>query len=447
MKLPPGSKKAKKGKLAAVHHADLWGTRKKKYAWLDTHDVTDTKWARLKPNAPNFWFVPKDESLRGEYEAYTPLREVMPESSNGIKTERDGVSIHFTPDGITKTVADFRTLREDQLRQKYQLGDDSRDWSIDRAKADVTAHHSPSCFRPVLYRPFDVRHTWFSGKSKGFIGTPGAAIMHHMLAGPNLGLLVCRQQISAEFSHLFCTDQMAECCAVSNRTKEITTLVPLYIYPRAKNSDELIVEESDGPVANLASHCIELFSEKLKLKFVTFGAGDRRKTFGPEDVLHYAYAIFHAPGYRTRYAEFLRIDFPRLPLTANLKLFRQLCEQGQSLVELHLLKIAGPLHVSFPEKGDNSVQEVTYTPPQGTEPGRVRINDEQHFENIPPEVWTFRVGSYQVCEKWLKDRRGRQLTIDERATYPRIVAALAETLRLQTEIDNAIAANGGWPLR
>jgi len=163
-------------------------------------------------------------------------------------------------------------------------------------------------------------------------------------------------------------------------------------------------------------------------------------------VLHYAYAIFHAPSYRTRYAEFLRVDFPRVPLTSNQKLFRQLCEYGRQLVELHLLKSNGSLHVSFPEKGDNSVQEVTYTPPGGSEPGRIRINAEQWFEGVPPEVWAFCVGGYQVCEKWLKDRRGRQLTIEERREYPRIAAALAETLRLQAEIDAAIAAAGGWPL-
>ena len=213
-----------------------------------------------------------------------------------------------------------------------------------------------------------------------------------------------------------------------------------------KKPEEFIVEEGDGPTPNLAPKFIEDFSAKLKLKFVQIGIGDRKKTFGPEDVLHYAYAIFYAPSYRTRYAEFLRIDFPRLPLTANQKIFRQLCGFGKDLVDLHLLRATGKLHVSYPAKGTDTVDEITYAPPHGSTPGRIQINTEQYFENIPPEVWAFHVGGYQVCEKWLKDRRGRQLTIDERVTYPRIVAALAETLRLQAEIDTAIAAAGGWPL-
>jgi hypothetical protein len=446
VKLPPGSKKAKKGKLASLRHADLWGTRKHKYAWLDAHDITNTQWTKLKPAKPNFWFVPKDESALAEYETYPSLREIMPTSSNGIKTERDGIGIHFSPEGITRTVADFRTLREDQLRQRYELGDDSRDWSITRAKADVLAHRSPQLFQRILYRPFDIRHTWYSGVSKGFIGTPGAAIMRHMVSGPNFGLLICRQQISPNFNHIFCTNQIAECCVVSNRTKEITSIVPLYLYPEVKKPDELIVEEGESLKPNLAPQFIEEFSAKLKLKFVSLGCGDRKKIFGPEDVLYYAYAIFHAPGYRTRYAEFLCIDFPRLPLTANQKLFRQLCGFGKDLVDLHLLKTTGSLHVGFPDKGSNEVAEVTYTPPHDSEPGRVRINNEQWFENVPPEVWAFRIGSYQVCEKWLKDRRSRQLTSEERQTYPRIIAALAETLRLQAEIDTAIKDAGGWPL-
>ena len=57
-----------------------------------------------------------------------------------------------------------------------------------------------------------------------------------------------------------------------------------------------------------------------------------------EDVFHYMYAVFHSPAYRSRYAEFLKIDFPRLPLTSNVELFRQLCGLGAQLVGLHLLE-------------------------------------------------------------------------------------------------------------
>jgi hypothetical protein len=93
------------------------------------------------------------------------------------------------------------------------------------------------------------------------------------------------------------------------------------------------------------------------------------------------------------------------------------------------------------------VDEVTYEPPRPGHPGRVRINAEQWFEGVTPEAWAFRVGGYQVAAKWLKDRRGRQLSIDDRRTYPQVVAALAATAQTMRDIDTAIAAAGGWPLQ
>ena len=65
---------------------------------------------------------------------------------------------------------------------------------------------------------------------------------------------------------------------------------------------------------------------------------------------------------------------------------------------------------------------------------------------MPEEVWNFQFGGYQVCEKWLKDRKGRARSADDIARYRMIVAALAETVRLMGEIDEVIAAHGGWPV-
>jgi len=184
------------------------------------------------------------------------------------------------------------------------------------------------------------------------------------------------------------------------------------------------------------------------MTFIPDGKGDGVKTFGPEDVFDYMYAVFHSPTYRSRYAEFLKIDFPRLPLTSNAELFRELCAVGSELVGLHLLKQHPPLNTTFPIKGDNAVENVRYTAPGegGSEQGRVWINREQYFEGVPPELWNFHVGGYQVCQKWLKDRKGRKLTYDDLTHYQYILSALHETIRLMTEIDTAIEAHGGWPL-
>jgi hypothetical protein len=173
--------------------------------------------------------------------------------------------------------------------------------------------------------------------------------------------------------------------------------------------------------------------------------------------------VFHSPTYRKRYAEFLKIDFPRVPLTSNLEMFRALCEKGEELVGLHLMEsstLNNPI-TSCPIKGDGLVEPgfPKYLPPgtldaatgKALSEGRVYISGDkpgagkkgQYFEGVPRAVWEFQVGGYQVCEKWLKDRRGRNLSFEDLTHYQKIVVALKETIRLMAEIDAAIPS---WPL-
>jgi predicted helicase len=197
--------------------------------------------------------------------------------------------------------------------------------------------------------------------------------------------------------------------------------------------------------ANLAPGFIAAVSEQLGLEFMPTGKGDLQTAFGPEDVFHYIYAIFHSPTYRERYAEFLKTDFPRVPLTSDLELFRALAAKGEELAALHLLESPSleALITQFPADGDNEVTKVWYQEPHGDTPGRVYVNKTQYFEGVPPELWEFQVGGYQVCEKWLKDRRERRLSGHDVLHYQQIVVALKETIRLMGEIDEAIP---DWPI-
>ncbi len=164
-------------------------------------------------------------------------------------------------------------------------------------------------------------------------------------------------------------------------------------------------------------------------------------------MLDYMYAVFNSPAYRTRYFEFLKIDFPRLPLTTNVKLFRSLCELGARLISIHLMDEKGRDQPSFPIKGDGVVEKIVYSEPKKGHPGRVWINKTQYFEGVPLDVWNFRTGGFQPCDKWLKDRKSRALSYEDIQHYQRIVAAIGETIELMTKIDSAIEKNGGWPLK
>jgi len=182
---------------------------------------------------------------------------------------------------------------------------------------------------------------------------------------------------------------------------------------------------------------------KLGLRFVQHGEGDLRATLGPEDVFNYLYAIFYSPTYRERYAEFLQRDFPRVPVTSDVSLFRSLCNLGGRLVGLHLLRQIDSSIAVYPISGDNRVEVVRYTPPTDQRQGCVWINKTQYFEGVTPEVWRFHVGGYQVAEKWLKDRKGRKLDYEDLNHYIAIIDVLVGTMRLMEEIDSTIPS---WPL-
>ena len=217
---------------------------------------------------------------------------------------------------------------------------------------------------------------------------------------------------------------------------------PLYLYPTS-TSNNLFSQPTTNPGGrrpNLSPEFIADFSKHLGLTFVDDGRGDLQKTFGPEDVFYYIYAVFHSPTYRQRYAEFLKIDFPRVPLTKNLNLFRELVERGETLVKLHLMETRGKNLSRFIGSGDNLVDKPRF------EEGKVYINQTQYFEGVPAEVWNFYVGGYQVCEKWLKDRKGRTLSFDDIKHYNGIVSNLHETIRLMAEVDAEIGKYGGFPL-
>jgi predicted helicase len=222
----------------------------------------------------------------------------------------------------------------------------------------------------------------------------------------------------------------------------------LYLYANGTLPEEDLFAHDNGRRPNLSAEFIKDFCATLQVKFVPDGLGrPGKREVGPELIFHYAYAVFHSPTYRERYAEFLRADFPCLPLTSNFELFRALAGFGGELVDLHARSKGEPRGLSFPVKGDNVIQEVRYQPPQGKEPGSVWINDRQYVDGVSESAWVFPVGGYLPAQRWLKDRTGRTLGYEEQTEYQRIIWALMETKRMMAEIDACIHRHGAWPIR
>ena len=434
---------------ARIHHAELWGKRQAKYDALKNLDVKKTAWREIKPQSPFYLFKPQDIEMLGEYQNGQKITDAMSINSVGIVTARDGLTIGWTPEEILERVRNFAALSEQDAREKYNLGKDARDWKVQLAQADIKAAKiSNNKVSPLLYRPFDIRYTYYTGQTRGFICMPRPEVMRHMLEGENVGFGLSRQLVSG-FRHVFCSRDIVNFNLLDTAGRFGSgPFFPLYLYPDpshpAGRIDEYWPEGKGGRRPNLNPEFVKEMESKLGLKFISDGTGDLKKTFGPEDVFHYMYAVFHSPTYRSRYAEFLKIDFPRLPLTSDLKLFVKLCCLGAELVGLHLLEspALGKSPVRYPVKGDDTVAKgyPKYVPKDG---GRVHINAKQYFEPVSEEVWEFHVGGYQVCRKWLKDRKGRKLSYDDTTHYRKVVVALGETIRLMAAIDAAVTA---WPL-
>ena len=447
---------------ARVHHADLYGERVGKYETLSQNDVSSTQWNLLQPKSPSYWFRPMDNQLAEEYNRWQKITDIMPVNSVGIATHRDKLAIQWPFNDVENLIQDFVSLSPDAARDRYNLGADSSDWKVSFAQSDLKKSGPDKQYiKRILYRPFDSRYTYYTGQTRGFMVRPRPEVMRHMLSGPNLGLAVGRAGKvtgSDEWDVVFLSDVPTD---LNLYRRGGNNLHPLYTYPSEQEiSQGLYLVGERQP--NFAPEFIESVENFLHLRFIDDDEGDLVTMFGPVDIFNYIYAIFHAPMYKERYYEFLSVDFPRVPLTDDLDLFRALVALGAQLADAHLLRSDFPnaAPVAFPEPGDNVVESAHpkhlapgERPPGEKSPierGRVYISKSnrrtgkrgQYFDGVSPDVWSSRVGGYQPMDKWLKDRKGRALSFNDIARYRQIAAALQETMRLTGELDAAVGDAG-----
>jgi predicted helicase len=377
---------------------------------------------------PQYFFTEKDFSLQEEYEKGFSVQELFPVNSVGVVTARDNFTIHSTKQSVKDTITEFLKLDIESARKKFNLGKDVRDWSVDTAKKDLTSNPDFDNIVEINYRPFDIRYTYYTGHSKGFHCMPRGNVMQHFLKGENVGLMLCRQQKTDGFYHCLVHKHIVESSFVSNKTSEIGYSFPLYLYPE---TDKLFAAEKRRP--NLKKEVVDEIAQQTGLQF-TEEKEDIENTFAPIDILDYVYAVLHSPSYRERYREFLKIDFPRVPYPENAEQFWALAVLGAKLRRLHLMENVEPSAnmATYPKEGNNKIEKLSY------ENNKVRINDTQYFDNVPPEAWNFYIGGYQPAQKWLKDRKGRVLGYEDIVHYQRIIVVLVETGEVQKEIDKIL---------
>ncbi|MFQ6704439.1 MAG: type ISP restriction/modification enzyme, partial [Alphaproteobacteria bacterium] len=220
----------------------------------------------------------------------------------------------------------------------------------------------------------------------------------------NLVLMLCKQTKSfMDWHHVLITNKLFDSCLVSDKTSETSYGFPLYTYfndDKTPNLNQQIVSEIESKVGQTT----------------------------PESIFDYIYGVLHSPVYREKYREFLKIDFPRIPYPENKDNFEHYRKYGEQLRKLHLMTDVPQSNVTFPMGGNCIVDKPKY------DNGRIYINETQYFDNVPQTAWDFYIGGYQPAQKYLKDRKGRKLSVDEVEHYEKIITVLLETDRIMQEI-------------
>jgi predicted helicase len=429
------ARQGKKESTTLVEYSDIWGSRTYKYTSLEATQQP-IAFNSVTPRPPNFFFVARlgDVTPREtEYLRWWKFSDIC-SGISGIETKRDHFALDLDLTVLQRRIDDFVYGRytDAQRKAKFDLRDN--EWVVADAVQALRADHSwKRKFFPCLYRPFDKVWIIYEGV---ILARDRGALMAGMTQ-PNIAIVAGRQ--SKEPFAILATD-----CVCTHKIVTVydrTFLFPLYLYPTDLDSRASLLGLGSKK-ANISNAFIDDCSRKLRLRWNTVGVGNLKDNFGPENVFHYIYAVFHSPSYRKLYEEFLKIDFPRVPLTTNLNLFSALSKLGGELIALHLLqspKLDKPF-TSYMGPTSPEIQRITYS----HETVWIDNSRTQGFRGVPEGVWNFQMG-YQVCEKWLKDRKDRTLSRDEISHYQKIVVALSETIRLMAEIDKVIDAHGGWP--
>lgn len=421
-----GIKKKRKNKrqLASVYHAELYGKRADKYAFLSENTIQSVEWEKLDYREPYYFFIPKNHEGSEDYQSGFPLDELFPVNVTGIVTARDGLVIDDNREELKNRIEYFANPEntDEQVRQKffgnkkdgkYKAGD-TRSWMLDVARQKIKDFDHDSKLKILTNRPFDDCWIYYTPE---MIDWGREDFMRNFLDKDNLGLILSKRVEISKFSHVFTSRKMIQHHTMS--MKEVNISFPLYRY-------EAVIGNIEQKVANLDP----VIFAKIK---------DTAPDATPENIFDYIYAVLHSPAYRERYAEFLKSDFPRIPYPLDPKIFHDLSDKGSKIRSLHLLE--SPLlvdtGVTYPISGNNMVGKHKF------ESSKVWINEDQYFDGVSQTAWEFYIGGYQPAQKWLKDRKGRALTMDDIQHYRKIIKALHETDRLMKEIDQIDFLPGG----
>ena len=412
--------KLNSNELGKFFHFDLLGKRDFKYDFLTNNSIDSIDFKELNYSAPNYFMVQKNLSVEDDYSKGVSIGKLFIDYSAGVVTSRDSLVVETSIDGLTQKINKFFDSDVDYIKSNLKVKE-NQTFKIENVLRKCVFESGK--IKPFAYRPFDNRYVYYD---INFIERFRGEVMNNMFYSANLGLMSNKKVEVGEFAHSMIYKGITESHAVS--LKEINYLFPLYCYPKIKGQQ--ILDQTNDRTPNLNTEILNQISEKLGLTFIN-EKENSIGTYAPIDILDYIYAVLHSPTYREKYKEFLKIDFPKVPYPKDQDSFWKLVKLGGEIRQIHLLEspVVEKFISKYPITGTNIVGKLKY------EDGKVFINETQYFENVPEVAWNFYIGGYQPAQKWLKDRKDRELQVDDIRHYLKIIVALVETDRLMKEID------------
>ncbi|HEF2793535.1 TPA: N-6 DNA methylase [Campylobacter jejuni] len=399
-------------------------SRKEKFALLDDirqKGLNSIKWEELVLNEPYFFFI-KKEFENEEYEDFWALasdkalgdkKAIFLNYNSGIETQKDNVAIQLMKNKMEEILKDFSNLNSLDLAKKYDLKD-SRDWKISNSINAIK--NNLGKIERIAYRPFDLRWTFYTDKSKSFIAYPRYEIMQHFLNKENLGLCFSKVLNSDYYAHAFILNDIAERGIISSKTSENAYIAPLYLYV------------NNEKIPNFTS---EFLTYKENHKIL--------KDKSPEEILYFIYANLYNPKYRTKYLEYLKTGFARIDFEVEQKTFDHFVTLGKELVNLHLFKenLDDDIDFIFLKEDKRANFKIKkYQEKDRFIENKIILNEDLAISPISAEIWQFTIGGYQVIKQWLKYRNDYECSKEELEHLLKMCKVIKQTINLQKELND-----------
>ncbi len=416
----------KKGHIADVYYADLYGKRTEKFDYLYANDVSTVEWQKLTPKAPNYFMTPQNDTLINEYRKGIKITELFPVNCPGFTSHRDVFAVTCTKQEIIQRFNDLidPQISDEEIKLKYNLKENN-DWNINGCRAVMATKNLASILTKCNYRPFDFKWCCLS---TGIMNRPRKEIVDNVLNKDNVCIITTRQQAIEGFNHIWVSDLPTDKSMLSTATREGSQVFPLYLY-----EDGMFNEETKR--LNIKTSALDNFCKSAKIKMVEADSNKKKNNhFTPIELIYYIYAVLSAEQYSKDYSIYLKSDYPYIPIPKTVNAFFDLASLGKQLAQITMMKALTPkefLQTTFNVPGTADIENIQY------KNNNVYINDTQFFGNISEEIWNYTAGRHQPAQLWLKHRKGRILTYNEIIYYQQMISAIQQTIEIKKRINDA----------